>query len=83
MSSTSIWKGPESYAEEAYPSSLLKHLLKQMMARFTAQGACIALFDESIGRMVVRAHVRLRMTGPLTMPEQLRPPTHPTSDASR
>lgn len=79
MSSTSIWKGPESYAEEAYPSSLLKHLLKQMMARFTAQGACIALFDESIGRMVVRAHVRLRTTGPLTMPEQLRP----ASDASR
>jgi signal transduction histidine kinase len=60
MSPTSTWGGPEPYADDGYSSTLLKYLLKQMMAQFSAQGACIALLDESIGQMVVRVHIRLR-----------------------
>jgi signal transduction histidine kinase len=58
--STSIWGGPESYAGDAYPSALLKNLLKQMMRQFSAQGACFALFDESISQMRIRLHVRMQ-----------------------
>jgi len=57
---TSIWGGPESYDDEVSSSSLLKYLLKQMMVQFAAQGACIALYVESIGQMRARLHVRLR-----------------------
>ncbi len=57
---TPVWGGPESYIDDAYPPSLLKHLLKPMMAQFAAQGACIALFDDKLGQMRVRLHVRTR-----------------------
>src|SRR5579859_3099703 len=56
---TSTWGDPESYADETYPSALLKYLLKQMIAHFAAQGACIALFDESIGQMRISMNLRL------------------------
>src|SRR6266576_5045048 len=57
---TSIWGGPESdNADETYPLSLLKYFLRQMILQFDAQGACIALFDESVGQMRIQAHVRL------------------------
>src|SRR5439155_9595314 len=58
--STPVWGGPESYADDAYPPSLLKHLLKPMMAQFAAQGACMTLLDEKLGQMRVRLHVRAR-----------------------
>ena len=58
------WGDPEPRADEAYPLSPLKHLLQQMMTQFAANGACIALFDESINKMVVRLHVRTRGTSP-------------------
>ncbi|HEX3640571.1 MAG TPA: hypothetical protein VHV10_04720, partial [Ktedonobacteraceae bacterium] len=57
---TSIWGGPESdNADETYPLSLLKYFLRQMILQFGAQGACLALSDESIGQMRIQAHVRL------------------------
>ncbi len=56
---TSVWGGPEPGAEELYPAALLKHLLKPMLVHFGAQGACIALYDESVNQMRVHAHVRL------------------------
>jgi hypothetical protein len=56
--STAIWGEPEPQSEERYPLSLLKALLQQMMRQFGAQGAVIALYDEVIGQMVVRLHVR-------------------------
>lgn len=59
---TSTWGGPEPHADEFYPSSLLRYLLRQMMTHFAAQGACIALLDESIGQMRIQAHLRLRST---------------------
>ncbi|QBD80489.1 sensor histidine kinase [Ktedonosporobacter rubrisoli] len=58
--STSTWGSLEQHNDEGYPSSLLKILLKQMMARFAAQGACLALPDESIGQMRIRLHLRMR-----------------------
>jgi signal transduction histidine kinase len=57
---TSIWGGPESDdADETYPLSLLKYFLRQMILQFGAQGACIALSDETVGQMRIQAHVRL------------------------
>ena len=67
---TSVWGDSESYTNDAFPSSLLKRLLQQMMRRFTAQGACLALFDEHIGQMRVCLHVRLRHAHTEGMPEQ-------------
>src|SRR5215469_9808503 len=65
---TSIWGGPESdNADETYPLSLLKYFLRQMILQFGAQGACIALSDESTGQMRIQAHVRLSNT-PITAP---------------
>jgi len=58
--SNATWGDPEPGAGEAYPQSLLRYLLQQMMAQFSASGACIALFDESIGQMVIRMHLRAR-----------------------
>lgn len=58
--SASTWGGLDSYAEETYPLPLLTVLLKQMMERFDAHGACIALHDEIIGQMKVQVHVRLK-----------------------
>ncbi len=65
--SNATWGDPESRADNAYPQSLLRHHLQQMMAQFTASGACIALFDESIGQMVIRMHVRARGTSSNSM----------------
>ena len=62
--STATWGEPESQTDEAHPSALLKHLLQQMMTQFAATGACIALFDESIGQMVIRLHMRSHSTNP-------------------
>ncbi|HEY7416000.1 MAG TPA: ATP-binding protein [Ktedonobacteraceae bacterium] len=67
---TSIWGDSESYANDAYPSSLLKRLLQQMMRRFTAQGACLALFDEHVGQMRAYLHLRLRHAQMDSTPEQ-------------
>src|SRR5579884_1999336 len=58
--STATWGEPEPHTDETYPSSLLKHLLQQMMRQFAADGGCIALFDPSLRQMVVRLHLRLR-----------------------
>ncbi|GCE18723.1 sensor histidine kinase [Dictyobacter kobayashii] len=58
--SASTRGGMDSFAEENCPLSLLKLLLKQMMMRFGADGACIALHDEAIGQMRVRVHTRLK-----------------------
>lgn len=61
--STSIWGGPESDdADETSPLSLLKYFLRQMILQFGAQGACIALSDESVGYMRIQAHIRLSNT---------------------
>lgn len=60
--SNATWGEPEPQTDNAYPQSLLRHQLQQMMAQLTASGACIALFDESIGQMVIRMHVRARGT---------------------
>ncbi len=57
--SASTWDGP-LYIDEVYPPTLLKHVLKHMMTHFSAQGACIALFDEASQQMRVRLHVRSR-----------------------
>ena len=54
------WGDPEPWAGEAYAPALLRQLLQHMMAQFAADGACIALFDENTGQMVIRAHVRAR-----------------------
>src|SRR2546423_2562011 len=57
---TSVWGGPESdNADETYPLSLLKYFLRQMILQFGAQGACLALSDESVGQMRIQVHVRL------------------------
>ncbi|GER87755.1 hypothetical protein KDW_19170 [Dictyobacter vulcani] len=56
--SASTWGGPNSSAEEHYPLSLLRLLLKETMGQFGAQGACMALHDETIGQMRVQLHVR-------------------------
>src|SRR5215472_12080339 len=58
--STSTWGEPEPFADEMYPPALLKLFLKQMMAQFGGDGACMALYDESSNQMRIQAHVRLR-----------------------
>ena len=60
--SASTWDGPQLYIDEVYPPTLLKHVLKHMMTHFSAQGACIALFDETSQQMRVRLHVRSRVS---------------------
>ena len=60
MSAASTWGEPEPATNEVYPLVSLKYLLKQTMMQFGAQGACIALHDESIGQMRIQAHVRWR-----------------------
>lgn len=71
--STSTRGGPEPFINELYPSSLLKSLLKQMMAQFAAQGACIALYDERTGHMRIQAHLRSRSTPRGSGAEGIRP----------
>ncbi|GAC1565783.1 MAG: hypothetical protein NVS3B14_04680 [Ktedonobacteraceae bacterium] len=56
--STAIWGESETQSDENYPLTLLNSLLQQMMEQFTAQGACLALYDENIRQMVIRLHVR-------------------------
>ena len=58
--STAIWGEPESRPDQDVPTSLLKHLLRQMMAQFACTGACIALYDEQFDHMKIQLHVRLR-----------------------
>lgn len=67
---TSTWGGPESYSDDAYPSSILKQLLQQMMGRFAAQGACLALIDPRVGQMRARLHIRMHNAHPDTVVEQ-------------
>lgn len=73
--STSIWGGPEVYNDEAYPGALLKYLLKHMMAQFGAQGGCIALYDEHIGQMRVRLHLRSSTNQGALRPNVLKLPS--------
>src|SRR6266700_6898784 len=63
----------EPTIEEGYPLALLKNLLKQMLLQFSAQGACLALYDERIGQMRVQLHVRLRTTARNLGSEGIRP----------
>jgi signal transduction histidine kinase len=58
--STAIWGESETQSDESYPLSLLNSLLQQMMEQFTAQGACLALYDENIRQMVIRRHFRAK-----------------------
>ena len=58
--STAIWGEQESQPDQHVSTSLLKHLLLQMMGQFGCTGACIALHDEKIEQMEVRLHLRLR-----------------------
>jgi signal transduction histidine kinase len=76
---TSIWGGSES--DEMCPLSLLKYFLRQMILQFGAQGACIALSDESVGEMRVQAHVRLSNTQVPAVPVPLRRLNHDAQDA--
>lgn len=57
----------EPQIDEAYPLVLLKQLLQQMMTRFAANGACLALLDENSGKMVIRLHVRARGANPTSI----------------
>jgi signal transduction histidine kinase len=87
---TSIWGGPESYADDAYPAALLKNLLKQMMWQFSAEGACFARLDESVSQMRICLHVRMQRSMPPELPamssaqlrsmQGRRTPTSPLSD---
>jgi signal transduction histidine kinase len=75
MSPTSTWSGPESNAEEEHPLTLFKCLLQQMMSQFAAQGACLALLDESVSQMRVLLHVRQRHLSAATTPHgPMQPP---------
>ena len=62
--SIATWGDAEPQANDAYPMKLLKKLLQQMMQQFTAQGGVLALYDETLGQMVVRLHLRMRLTSP-------------------
>ena len=63
--STATWGEPEPLTTvEKYPLPLLKKLLQEMVRQFGATGGCIALYDESVGLMVIRLHMRLRSAVP-------------------
>ncbi|HZO73298.1 MAG TPA: ATP-binding protein [Ktedonobacteraceae bacterium] len=66
--STSVWGNSGSDHNKVYSPSLLKLLLKQMMERFTAHGACIALYDEGVSQMRIVLHVRLRNAAQVASP---------------
>jgi len=57
--STAIWGEPESHTDSAYPLVQLHHLLGEMLLHFTATGACIAIYNESIEQMEIRLHLRV------------------------
>lgn len=67
--STSTWgEQPEAnsdvYTNRTFSlTHMLKSLLKPMMTQFSAQGACVALYDEGSRQMRIRLHVRLQSTG--------------------
>ena len=61
--STATWGELDTSASEMYPTNLLKYFLYQMMVQFSANGACLALYDEGKTQMEVRLHVRLRNAG--------------------
>lgn len=56
--STAIWGEPKPVTDDQYLATLLKKLLYSMMKQLAAQGACVALYDDTIGQMVIRLHVR-------------------------
>src|SRR5215467_736947 len=61
--STAIWGEQEPLTTvEKYPLPLLKKLLQEMIRQFGATGGCMALYDESVGLMNIRLHLRLRST---------------------
>jgi signal transduction histidine kinase len=63
--STAIWGEQEPLTTvEKYPLPLLKKLLQEMIRQFGATGGCMALYDESVGLMNIRLHLRLRSTAP-------------------
>src|SRR5215472_5046859 len=63
--STAIWGEQEPLTTvEKYPLPLLKKLLQEMIRQFGATGGCMALYDESVGLMNMRLHLRLRSTAP-------------------
>lgn len=78
--SNSTWGESEINNDETVPSSLLKSLLKHMMAHFVAQGGCIALLDESIGEMRVQLHLRTRSSGGLKPPSRRMSSVHLQND---
>ncbi len=59
---TAIWGESEPLSDDTYPLTLLRRLLSQMMEQFSAQGACLALYDEHIRQMVVRLHLKAAIT---------------------
>ena len=76
--SNSTWGEPEPFADETYPPALLRFFLKQMMAQFGADGACMALYDEGINQMKIQAHIRRRHLSP--SPDSSRPTIPPHTD---
>jgi signal transduction histidine kinase len=68
--SNATWGESEMRASGALPSFLLKHLLGEMMVKFSAQGGCIALFDEQIQQMRIHLHLRTRGNTGLKMQRQ-------------
>src|SRR5215467_10399123 len=64
--STATWGEQEPLTTvEKYPLPLLKKLLQEMIRQFGATGGCLALYDESVGLMNIRLHLRLRSTAPV------------------
>ncbi len=62
---TAIWGEQEPRTtDENYPLPLLKKLLQEMIRQFGATGGCMALYDESVGLMNIRLHLRLRSNTP-------------------
>lgn len=56
--SNAIWGNPKPTSDEQYPLKLLKGLLQDLLKQVSADGGCLALYDESINQMVVRLHIR-------------------------
>ncbi|HYX48789.1 MAG TPA: hypothetical protein VE843_03555, partial [Ktedonobacteraceae bacterium] len=63
--STATWGEQEPVTTfDKYPLPLLKKLLQEMIRQFGATGGCLALYDESVGLMNIRLHLRLRSSTP-------------------
>src|SRR5579859_2633218 len=65
--STATWGELDASAYKMYPANLLKYLLYQMMTQFSANGACLALYNEGKKQMEVQLHVRLRNAASLPL----------------